>query len=395
MSQAAGALPDPMVSFGLNGERYPGNLLGEDPMVMGTVMLNQTFPFPGKRDRRRETASAEAELSRAEWQRMKRQMAADVRSMYADLYAMDAMTASLRESQAALNLVESSAVARVSTGLAMQADLLEVQLQRSRVAEQLDDLKVDRVAMAARLNAMLDRPADTPIRTGEPPQFPEPRTVHSDEPTPDDAASPLHDPGTPTVDADARELDSLAVANGPEVELRRRAVIVGQWKLEEAQRESWPDLSAGVEYGWRNGIPPMVTATLGLEIPIWKGRKQDSETRAAAHELEMAREDQRMAESQARGEAARLRSSRDVAARQAERYRLEIVPRSALVLESARSSYVAGTGGGVRAVIAALQMLLDARSGLARRHADLYKAEVALAALAGTDPLVPAEGDSK
>ena len=133
---------------------------------MGTVMLNQAIPFPGKRGLRREAAEAEAGVSRSEWTRMKRQLAAEVRGMYADLYAMDAMRASLQESRTSLALLESSAASRYSAGLSMQADLIEVQLQRSRVTEQLDDLAAERTAMTSRLNAMLDRAADTPVRTG-------------------------------------------------------------------------------------------------------------------------------------------------------------------------------------------------------------------------------------
>jgi outer membrane protein, heavy metal efflux system len=361
MARSAGALPDPMISFGLNGERYPGKMLGEDPMVMGTVMLSQAIPFPGKRGSRRNAAMAAAGVSRAEWSRMRRQLAAEVRRMYADLYALDAMSASLRESQSSLEILEASAASRYTAGLSMQADLIEVQLQRSRVTEQLDDLAAERAAMTSRLNAMLDRVADTPVRTG----------------------------GLPGL---AGALDSLAIARAPDVEVRRLAVETARLRLAVAQRGAWPDLAAGVEYGWRNGLPPMVTATLGVELPVWKSGKQDAEAQAATHDLEMARQDLRMAEAQARGETARLRSARDTAARQVDLYRHEITPRSALLLESARTSYAAGTGGGIREMVDAVRMVLEARAGLARREADLYKAEVALSALAGTDALVSREG---
>lgn len=369
-----------MISFGLNGERYPGKMLGEDPMVMGTVMLTQAIPFPGKRGLRREAAAAGAGMSRSEWTQMKRQLAADVRGMYADLYAMDAMRASLHESRASLAFLESSAASRYSAGLSMQADLIEVQLQRSRVTEQLDDLTAERMAMTSRLNAMLDRAADTPVRTGR---------------LPDGAGRVDIDPATAVIHSATGAGDSLAVANAPGVDVRRRAVVVARLKLAAARREAWPNLAAGVEYGWRNGLPPMVTATLGLELPVWKSGKQDAETHAAAHDLEMARQDLRMAEAEARAEVVRLRSSRDTAARQVDLYRQEIVPRAGLLFESARTSYAVGTGNSLRETIETFRMVIEAQAGLARREADLYKAEVALSALVGTDPLVPREGDSK
>jgi len=396
MARSAGALPDPMISFGLNGERYPGTMLGEDPMVMGTVMLNQAFPFPGKRGLERKAAEAEVGVSRSEWTRMRRQLAAEVRGMYADLYAMDAMGASLQESLTSLALLESSAASRYTAGLSRQADLIEAQLQRSHVTEQLDDLVAERTAMASRLNAMLDRAADTPVRTGGLPG-------RADRPGARSATGDFHSGADGTAgrvgdDVSASEagaLDSLAIANAPDVDVRRSAVEVARLRLAVARREAWPNLVAGVEYGWRNGLAPMVTGTLGLELPVWKSGKQDAEARAAAHDLEMARQDLRMAEAEARGEARRLRSARDTAARQVDLYRLEITPRSALLLDSARASYAAGTGSGIRETVEAFRTVIEARAGLARREADLYKADVALSALAGTDPLVPSEGEPR
>ncbi len=378
-----------MISFGLNGERYPGKMLGEDPMVMGTVMLNQTIPFPGKRGLRHDAAAARASVDSAEWMRLRRQLAAEVRFMYADLYAMDAMTASLRESQAALDAMESSAASRYTAGLTMQADLIEVQLQRSRVTEQLEDLVAERAAMTSRLNAMLDRGADTAVRTGDLPAS----AFHGA--SDDEVGARSSRLGSDAAGVESEVIDSLAIANAAEVTVRRRAVELGRLGLAMARREAWPDLATGVEYGWRNNLPPVVTATLGFELPVWKRGKQDAEARAAAHDLEMARQDLRMAESEARGELERLRSARDTAARQVDLYRLEIAPRSELLLESARTSYAAGTGGSIRETMEAFRMVLEARAGLARRQADLYKAEVALSALTGSDPLVPSKGEPR
>jgi outer membrane protein TolC len=66
-----------------------------------------------------------------------------------------------------------------------------------------------------------------------------------------------------------------------------------------------------------------------------------------------------------------------------------------LLFESARASYAAGTGSGIRETMEAFRMVLEARAGLARREADVYKTEVALSALVGTDPLVPRGGEPK
>ena len=316
--------------------------------------------------------------------------------MYADLYAMDAMTASLQESRTSLALLELSAASRYTAGLSMQSDLIEVQLQQSRLTEQLDDLGAERAAMTSRLNAMLDRAAGTPVRTGNLPGVEDHPAIHAAAGAPQGDSEGIASRGDNNSSGSVPgTLDSLAMANAPGVDVQRRFVDAARLRLALARREAWPNLAAGVEYGWRNGMPPMVTATLGIELPVWKSGKQDAEARAATHDLEMARQDLRMAEAEAHGEVKRLRSARDTAARQTDLYRLEITPRSALLLDSARASYAAGTGSGIHEIVVALRMVLEARAGLARREADLYKAEVALSALAGTDPMVQPEGEPR
>src|SRR5713101_2278530 len=88
----AGALPDPMLMFGVmnEGRPVPFQTLGEAGFSEAYLGVSQDLPFPGKRWLRKEAAHEEAEA--AEWalEGVRRRVAADVADVYYDLYAVHA-----------------------------------------------------------------------------------------------------------------------------------------------------------------------------------------------------------------------------------------------------------------------------------------------------------------
>ena len=143
----------------------------------------------------------------------------------------------------------------------------------------------------------------------------------------------------------------------------------------------------GAEYGWRDALPPMLTARVGVELPLWQGRKQDAMARAARREQAMAAADRREALAMAGAEFAGLRARYDAAGRQVDRLRETILPQATLAVEAARAGYVTGTTE-TADLIMALRQLAETRAMLAEREADRYTAWATLRALAGRDPVL-------
>ena len=346
-ARAAGAPADPMAALSLSGMNLPGGDLGSDPMAMAGIEISQAFTLPGKLHGRRRAAEAESRALEAEWSAARRALAAETREMYADLYAFDREDESLRGSLAAIDLLFASADARYSSGGDEMGTLARVQLERLRIEERLDDLVAERSARLAQLNALLDRPSTAGVRT-------------------DSLALAVSVTGIP---ADL----AAVVAQAPEVEIARMHARAAEERLRVERLERWPDLVAGVEYGYRGALDPLVTAKLGIELPLWKGRKQDAAARAAGHDVEAARAELHAAELKARAEAERAIASLRAADRQVRRYREEIVPRAQLAFASSRAAYETG-GSDATTMLLDLQALVDAHAAAGRRAAERYAA---------------------
>jgi outer membrane protein TolC len=357
----AGALPDPMVGLSAVGEDYPGAGIGTDPMAMTSLEVTQTLPWPGKRARREAAAAARVPELAAAREEARRMLAADVREAYADLHASEAASRALAEALAFLDILEPQAQARYETGAGELAPWLAVRREQATLASDLDREHAAALEARARLGAAL---ADTTMAA----------TVDAT------TLPPRHDP---SMSGEAGEFATITMADAA-------ARAAGLMRA-AADVEGRPDLVLGAEYGWRDAMAPMVTARVGLEVPLWKGRKQDAMARAAAHGEHGALATARAARLQADAEARTLRARRDAADRAATRLRERILPLLDLAVESARAGYLAGRSGADELVMA-LRERATMRAELAREDSMGYAADARLRALAGRDAVA---GDGK
>lgn len=352
---AAGALPDPMVALGAVGEDYPGAGLGDDPMAMATIEVTQAIPWPGKRALRTAAAGARVPVRAAALEDERRSLAADVREAWAELYAADAALLALRQSSALLDVLEPQALALYETGRGNQSDWLALRRERLRLDGEVDGALARREAVVAMLGAAV---GDTAAAASARP-----------------SALPA-DPGP--VPRDGAGFASVAMA---EAEARAAGA-----ELALARREGRPDLVVGAEYGWRDAMSPMVTARIGLELPLWKGRKQDAMARAAEARRAAATASAHAGRLDADAGARALAARRDASSRAAARLREQVLPLLELSAESARARFLAADGD-ASMLVAALRELAEARAELAREEAEAYAAAARLLALSGRDPV--------
>lgn len=355
-----------MVGFSLRGPGYPWAEIGDDPMSMAGFELSQALPWPGKLGRRRAAAEASAAVVGQDLVSARRRIAAAVRAGYASLYAVDREDEALLETTALIDLLLGSVTARYETSQASQFDLVRLQLERVRLDERRDDLAAMRAELQAGLNAWLDRPGGTAITTAS--QLPETGVL---------------EPGG------SAPADSFA-----EVRVARARLDAARLRTASARRERWPDLSIGAEYGYRGSLDPMVSARIGVELPIWSGQKQGAMLREARQEETMAGADVREALLDAGSTIETLEARVRAAASQIRRLDEETVPRAGLALDAARAAYTTGRGD-AGDLIEGIRLLVEARSMRARREADLYTAISTWRALAGRDPVGEENGHER
>ena len=358
MEAPASALADPMVEAMVQNADFPNYTIGMEDMSMAGVEVRQPLPYPGKRRARAESARAETALRETEMAELERRAAAEVRSLYGRIYAMDRERQSLGAARELVELLTATASARYASGESEQESLVKAQLQVSRLEEQLDDLEAGRRAMVAELNRWLDRPGESPL--GE-------------------------ITALPPVKAPAGPWEDRAVEASPRVRVARAAIEAAERRLAAARLDLKPDLSPAAGIATRGSLGPVLTLRVGVELPFWKRQKQEPMIRASEAEVEMARQELRDAEAMARAEAARLEAEWVKAERQILRYREGILPQTSAAFDAARSSYLVGRSD-FSTVVEDFNLWLEARMQLARREADRFAAWAGLESLTGGQP---------
>ncbi|MBF0562891.1 MAG: TolC family protein, partial [Alphaproteobacteria bacterium] len=136
--------------------------------------INQELPFFGKRDLKENIAGALAHAADAAAQSTVNEVLARVKVAYAQYYqahlAME-QTASLIE---AMTKVAKIAQVRYGQGVGDQQEAARAELERSSMVAELARLETNRSKARARLNALVNHPANAPLV-----EAPRPRTLPS------------------------------------------------------------------------------------------------------------------------------------------------------------------------------------------------------------------------
>jgi len=312
----AGALPDPMLSLALMN-RPVSDFGTSEPMTMNSIQLSQRFPWPGKLGYAKERAThvAAAELLDAE--EREAQLLARVKSVYYRLGSADRALAIMRETRELLRNFLDVSSARYAVGSGLQQDVLQAQIAIAQMSEDITVMEQDRVAMAARLNALLGRDATVPI-----------------------GALELPGPGGPLMPVDSLVL--VAAETRPALAAARERVDAAEAGYRAARRQLYPDLMVTLGYGQRPQYTDFVTLMVGVSVPLFAGSRQLPLRREmeAMRSMEEARERDLYNETFAR--LTELRAQAERARNLSTLYAGSVLPQARAAVESALSAYRVG-----------------------------------------------------
>lgn len=260
----ARSLDDPMLMY-IQPGREIETRLGPQERVIG---LSQKIPFPGKLALKGDIVKKEIEIARTRYEKAERDLRAEVRKAYYDLYFMDRTIELDSENKAVLDYFFE--ISRTNYGLDVSELDELVRAQRSSAMVSLGLLKARemREGVVARINTLLDRSPGTPVG----------RTV-----------------GVEPVEFEYGEDELVEWAATYNDEVRIAGVEIERGELEKRLAGyAWkPDFQVGVNYS-QIGDPPMMVQdagedawamTFGMNIPIWF-----SKNRAAVTEKEFGLE---------------------------------------------------------------------------------------------------------
>jgi cobalt-zinc-cadmium efflux system outer membrane protein len=319
----AGALPDPQLSFGLMNVPVNSFSFEQEPMTGKLISLMQMFPFPGKLALNEIMARSEAAAVGFQREEVRNQVVQAVKKAYYDLYVVDRSRETVEKNKALMEQFVRVAETKYATGSGLQQDVLRAQVELSKLDDDLLMWQERRRAVAARLNALLDRPPGSPFGT-----------------TPPDLALPSADPRDLTPE---------------EIETKRPLLLAWKERLGKsetavrlARRGEWPDFTIGAGYTQRDNLDngaighDFVSAQISLNIPIFYKRKQAAKVAEKQLDRAAVAADAASARDEVLAEAENSRAELERDRKRVELYQGGILLQARQSLESAETGYEVG-----------------------------------------------------
>src|ERR1019366_6342443 len=120
------------------------------------------IPYPGKLRLRGEVAKRDAEVVQQQYESLRRSIFAGVRTEYFQLAYLSKTMAILESDGTLLDQVERAADARYRSGMGSQQDLLQPQLERTKLLREITMRHLDVAKSQARLRQLLGRSQAAP-----------------------------------------------------------------------------------------------------------------------------------------------------------------------------------------------------------------------------------------
>lgn len=383
----AGARPDPMLMAGV--QNFPLSAPGfSDAMTMKMVGVSQTVPYPGKLALRTRAAEDEVVAARAELDEARLDVTRQVKSAFYEIAFLEHALDVVARNQAVLTQVVRIAEARYSSGgsgagAGSIREVLTARVEETKLADEASALHERRRAALAGLNALLDRPDDTPAG-----QFTVPE--HIARAAIADSARARFISGALGARAAGSPLPPLdvvqqrAIAGNATLRMHEARIAAQAARVALAAKDSRPDIDVSLQYGQRNAASDMVSAQVSFPISVQKGRKQDEEIAAARSDLAALHAEHRASVNTLRAEVATRYGDVERARTQLALYARGLLPQARAALDAATVEYQVGRGE--------LRAALDAQSTLFNYDVMYWRALSDFAtSLASLDQLVGAE----
>jgi len=311
-------LPDPQIMLqqvNVGSPRPFAGFTNSDFAYIG-LGVSQDLPYPGKLRLRGEMAKRDADAAQQQFESIRRTVLAGVKSLYFQLAYHTQALQILDSDGQLLEQVEKAADARYRAGMGNQTDLLQAQVEQTKLLSEITMHHLEAAKAQAQIKQLLNRSQSSPD------------------------IEPLGLPDTPlpyTFD----ELLAAAKTQNPEIAAAQQMIEKQKLQVDLAHKDFYPDFN--VQYIWQRTDPAYFRAyymlTVGIQVPIYKSRKQRPELAQAETELERQRSE---AESQSQQVALELRTAFDTAQKTTELlkiYRDGLQPQSRAEFQSGLASY--------------------------------------------------------
>jgi len=258
------SLPDPMVGLGLKNMGFPEFTVGKEVESGIGLSFSQAIPFPGKLRLKGEIAEKAFERQKQIRNSVILGVLKDVKTAYFELYALHKSIAILQEQKALLQKALELTETMYSVGSGVQSDVLKAHVEVSRMDEMITPMAEMIKALNARINLLLDLPADRPL--GMP-----------------------QDQGVESLPMPLEEIKKAAEANSPMVKEASLMVEEGAKMVDLSRKERSPNFVLGGGWDFKGRLTGMYEVMVGVEIPLYLKTKQAKMLEESLARLESSR----------------------------------------------------------------------------------------------------------
>lgn len=336
--EPAGSLDDPVLSY------------ATAPFTAGSGRLNQKIefgqeiPWPGTLRAQEAAARHEANAIDKDVDALRLRVVAQAKSAHAEWRFLEEALSVHHETQKLLEDLIATTQTRYAAGEALKQDALQAEVEYADLKNHKLLLLKQKTTVQARINALLNRPADSPLPEAAP------------------VTTNRHLPA-------GRILEERALAQHPELAGLEARVSANQSRITLARKGFYPDFRVGVGYNSLWNDPDKRTVVgVSINIPLDRGKRRAelSHARAQARQAEWALADRRAA---LLADIAQTRAEVSEAQESVRLFESELVPLAEEYLAAAIADYESGAGAFLN-VIMAEQRVLDTGLALARARAD-------------------------
>jgi cobalt-zinc-cadmium efflux system outer membrane protein len=256
-------LPDPQFNLqhvSVGSPRPFAGYTNSDFAYLG-LGVSQDIPYPGKLRLKGEIGKREADVSHQQIESVRRAVIAELKAAYFRLAYLSKTLAILEQDGELLKQVQQAADARYRSGMGTQQDLLQAQLQQTKLLREIAMHHLEFGKLEAQIKQLLNRPQDSP----------------DIEPT--DLVE------TPLVQTYSELLAAAEVQN-PEIASAKKMIERQSLQVDLAHKDFYPDFN--VQYMWQRTDPTQFRAyymlSVGVRVPIYRSRKQRPELAQAEAE---------------------------------------------------------------------------------------------------------------
>lgn len=310
--------PDPQVvlqQMNVGSPRPFAGYTNSDFAFIG-VGFSQDLPYPGKLRLRSEIAQKEADATQQKYESVRRAVMVGVKLAYFQLGYLAKRQKILVEDAQLLQQVEQAAESRYRNGMGNQQDVLQAQLEQTKLLREINRNQLEQGKFQAELKNLLNRSqSSTDIETAE-----------------------LSE-STPAYTFD--QLLAEAKTNNPELAGMQKMVEREGLQVDLAKKDFYPDFN--LQGIWQRTDPTQFRAyyqfTVGMRIPIYRNRRQRPELGQAESERDRAKSE---FEVQSQQTALQLRQQFVSAEKSAELlkiYQEGLLPQARAELQSGMAAY--------------------------------------------------------